>query len=320
MKLTSIKDFNMNVLITSVGRRSYLVKYFLDAVGKDGKVVVTNSVPGSPAMQLGTESYIVPDVFSEGCIDSILEIIEKEKIDIQFSLHDLENYFLSKNLDKFEGSGAFMGVSSNFVNHIAIDKYKTYEFLTGKDIPAVPAYLTPGDFMNSGHDFPVIVKPRYGFGSSYIFEARDKDELNFIYKYINTRADRKVLEYMEWDTEYPVIIQPKVNGHEYGLEVANSLDMEYVGCFQKRKLGMRAGETDGAEFLDDAELESLARNLSDKLHHVCLLDTDIFKTGDGYQILELNPQVWRAISVFAPFGRKFAGILPEKPQGRACGI
>ena len=39
----------MNVLLTSVGRRTYLVEYFKKAVGEKGKVCVANSSALSPA-------------------------------------------------------------------------------------------------------------------------------------------------------------------------------------------------------------------------------------------------------------------------------
>ena len=40
----------MNILLTSVGRRSYLVKYFKEAVGENGEVHVSNSNTITPAL------------------------------------------------------------------------------------------------------------------------------------------------------------------------------------------------------------------------------------------------------------------------------
>jgi hypothetical protein len=50
----------VNVLLTSVGRRSYLVRYFQTALKGRGKVVATNSIMDAPAMLAADRAYVVP--------------------------------------------------------------------------------------------------------------------------------------------------------------------------------------------------------------------------------------------------------------------
>ena len=46
--------------------------------------------------------------------------------------------------------------------------------------------------------------------------------------------------------ESDIVIQEKIDGPEYGLDVVNDLDGNHVATFVKKKIAMWAGETDGA--------------------------------------------------------------------------
>ena len=45
----------MNIMLTSVGRRAYMVKYFKEVLGNDGKVFVCNSDDKSIAFKYADE-------------------------------------------------------------------------------------------------------------------------------------------------------------------------------------------------------------------------------------------------------------------------
>ena len=50
----------MNVLLTSVGRRAYMVKYFKEVLGSDGSVHVCNSDDRTVAFHYADRSVISP--------------------------------------------------------------------------------------------------------------------------------------------------------------------------------------------------------------------------------------------------------------------
>ena len=62
----------MNVLLTSVGRRAYMVKYFKKAVGTDGKVIVSNSDENSVAFRYADKSYVSPLIYDKAYISFLL--------------------------------------------------------------------------------------------------------------------------------------------------------------------------------------------------------------------------------------------------------
>jgi len=64
----------------------------------------------------------------------------------------------------------------------------------------------------------------------------------------------------------------------------------YVTTFVKRKLSMRAEETDRAITVDDPVLSALGETLGRRLGHTGNLDCDVF-VGDGEPaVVELNPR------------------------------
>lgn len=55
----------MNILFTSVGRRSYLVKYFKEVMGDTGEVHVANSSAISPAFLVADKAVVTPLIYDD---------------------------------------------------------------------------------------------------------------------------------------------------------------------------------------------------------------------------------------------------------------
>jgi carbamoyl-phosphate synthase large subunit len=135
-----------------------------------------------------------------------------------------------------------------------------------------------------------MVKPRYGFGSVNLFKAYNFKELEVFYRYIKDRIRNSVYDFFHWDKDFPVIIQEYIEGREYGIEVVNDLKGNYLATFKKLKFEMRSGETDGAEIIENKELEKIGQLISNKLPSIGLLDIDVVKTNRGFELLEINPR------------------------------
>ena len=85
-----------------------------------------------------------------------------------------------------------------------------------------------------------------------------------------------------------MLIQEKLCGAEHGLDVINDLNGNYQNTIVKRKLAMRAGETDCAETIENETLQNLGELIGNTLHHIANLDVDVFLVGDTPYILEMN--------------------------------
>ncbi|ART62169.1 ATP-grasp domain-containing protein [Kushneria marisflavi] len=287
----------MNVLLSCVGRRGYLVDYFREALAGQGRVIAANSDPMTDGMWRADRAYEVPPVNDAGYIDALLEIAEKEDVGLVVSLFDIDLPFLSAARERFAERGIRVVVSNEAVVDIANDKWRTRVFLQehGFDGPRTWSTLSSAlEAIDTGEvRWPLFVKPRWGMGSIGVQIARDADELRFFHEHTRRAIARSYLTMMEArvvdrDGHGEVLIQEGVSGQEYGLDVFNDLEGHHVVTTVKRKVRMRSGETDVAEVVDMPALMRLGARLGRQLGHVGNLDVDVMVSGDRLAIIEFN--------------------------------
>ena len=98
-------------MLTSVGRRAYMVKYFKEVLGNDGKVYVCNSDDKSIAFKYADEKVISPLIYDENYIPFLLDYCRKNEIDIVISLFDIDLLMLARHKKEFEKIGTKVIVS-----------------------------------------------------------------------------------------------------------------------------------------------------------------------------------------------------------------
>lgn len=283
----------MNILFTSVGRRSYLVKYFKEALGDTGQIYVANSSALSPAFLAADHFVVTPLIYEERYIPFLLDYCRENNICAIISLFDIDLPILSRKKQLFRDAGVNVIASDSDVIDICNDKWKTYQFLKENSFVVPQTYLSLDsavDSINQGIiQFPVIVKPRWGMGSIAVYEAEDMEELNVFYKKTLKTIQKTYLKYESQENlEQSVLIQERIQGQEYGLDIINDLEGKYQTTICKKKYAMRAGETDCAVTVNSSILRNIGEALSKKLRHVGNLDCDVFlKDGIPY-VLEMN--------------------------------
>ena len=282
----------MNILLTSVGRRSYLVEYFKEALEDKGKVYVANSID-SPAFQYADEHVITPLIYEKNYIKFLKEYCLNNNIKVIISLFDIDLLILSRHKKEFEKMGIQVIVSNKNVIEICNDKWKTFLFLKENNFNVPKTYIEMKDvykeLKNESINFPLILKPRWGMGSIGIYEADNIEELNIFYKKIERQIQKTYLKYESAQTRGSnILIQEKLEGQEYGLDIINDLSGKYITTFVKKKIAMRAGETDCAETINSKELINYGEKVSNTLKHIANLDVDLFLVKNKPYILEMN--------------------------------
>ena len=283
----------MNILITSVGRRSYLVNYFRVALSGRGKVHVANSSDISPAFLVADKSVVTPLIYDEKYIPFLLDYCKENEIDAIISVFDIDLPILAQNKDKFKEIGVNVIVSDKDVVDVCNDKWKTYQFLTQHKIKVPQTYINLNDAIvaikNEEVRYPLIIKPRWGMGSIAVYEADNKEELEVFYEKTKRNILKTYLKYESQENlEESVIIQEKIIGQEFGLDVINDLDGKYITTIVKKKCAMRSGETDCAITVDNELAKKLGEKLSEIMHHIANLDVDIFDVDGQLFVLEMN--------------------------------
>lgn len=282
-----------NILFTCAGRRTYLLQYFKEQLGSDGLIVGADMQTTAPALTAADVKVTVPSVYSSNYVDSLLEICKTYEIKAVFSLNDLELPILAENKIRFNSIGTIPVVSDSAVIETCFDKYKTYEFIKsiGLDSPVTFVRLEDAQVAleNGDLNFPVVVKPRWGSGSIGIEIVHNESELKDTYEVIKKKLGDTILATASIGDE-TVLIQEYIEGTEYGMDVMNDFDGNNLGIAVKKKLAMRAGETDKAVTVNNMLISGMGAKISNALRHIGNLDCDVLEKDGRYCILELNPR------------------------------
>lgn len=268
----------MNILILSAGTRNKIVQFFKKELEGKGKVVATDCSELAPALYDADKHYIVPRIDDPNYIDAILDICKKENIKGLFSLIDPELSLLAENKNKFLKEGIVPIVSDYDTVEMSLNKMKMHDFCITNGINTIKSYDNLADFKkalgNREIDFPVFVKPICGSCSNQIQKVEDIEELEFIFK----RYDG-------------LMIQELMTGYEIGADVyIDLISKEIVSIFTKKKLLMRAGETDKSVSFKDEKLFEFIENFVKKAGFIGQIDIDIYKKDGEYLISEVNPR------------------------------
>ena len=268
----------MNILLTSSGRRTYLVNYFKEALSGKGLLFASNSAM-SPALKSADKSVITPLIYSDEYIPFLLSFCQENAIDLIVPLFDIDVPVLAAHREEFEKTGVRLAVSDTETARLCNDKYLMSLKLKEHGIPCPGTVLSLDEAEN--FSFPCIVKPRFGMGSIGVEACADAAELSFLYRRCENKIRDSYLRFESQSAEKEaVLIQEMIKGNEYGLDVINDFSGNYVSTAVKRKLAMRAGETDEAVTLsDDTEeyriLSDIGRKISEAFRHIGNMDVDV---------------------------------------------
>jgi len=268
----------MNFLILAAGTRNKIVQYFKKTFDGLGTVVATDASKLGPAIYDADKYYIVPSITSPDYIDRILDICKNEKIDGVLSLIDPELSLLAANADRFKAVGTTVIGSSYELCEMALDKMQMYRWLIDHGYKCARSWLDKDEFyeaVEAGEvTYPVFVKPYRGSASISISRVNDKDTIEQLFAH-----------------EDDLMIQEYLNGQEIGADVyIDMVSGEVVSIFTKKKIKMRAGETDKAVSFKDPELFKLIEKFVLEAGYKGQIDIDIFKIDGQYYISEVNPR------------------------------
>lgn len=268
----------MNILVLSAGTRNKIIRYFKKTLAGTGKVVATDCWNLAPAIYDADKFYIVPRINEPGYIDCISDICRKENIDGVLSLIDPELGLLAANVQHFERIGVKCIVSPKNAVDMAFNKMEMYRFCRENGIRTVNSYDNLQDFFEAKSkkeiDFPVFVKPVCGSCSINIQKVNDEDTLKDLFR----RYDN-------------LMIQEFMSGQEIGVDVyIDAVSRKTVSIFAKKKILMRAGETDKSVSFIDNKLFEFINDFVQKAGYLWNIDIDVFEKEGEYVISEVNPR------------------------------
>ena len=78
------------------------------------------------------------------------------------------------------------------------------------------------------------------------------------------------------EIEKSILIQEKINGEEYGIDILNDFNGNHYNSFVRKKIAMRSGETDKAVSVINDEFSRIAKIIGDATKHIGNMDCDFF--------------------------------------------
>ncbi len=285
----------MNILLTSVGRRKYIVEYFKTALNGSGEVHTSNS-SYSIAMMSSDGCFISPLVYEDNYIESILTYCKANHIEAVISLFDIDLYVLAQNEKRFEENSIKLILAPVESVRICNDKWETYQVLSNLGIKTPKTFLSVENAVEAVErneiQYPLIIKPRWGMGSMSVYKIDDINELSVLYKKSKKEVFNSYLKYESSLTkDDSIIIQECLKGDEFGLDVINDLQGNYVKTFAKWKVSMRAGETDVGKTVENTQFEKIAISLSKKIKQLGILSVDCIVANNIPYVIEMNCRI-----------------------------
>ena len=252
-------------------------KYFpevSDAEWNDWKWQVRNRVETLEDLK----KYLTLTKEEEEGISESLKTLRMAITPYYLTLIDPELSLLAQYRDQFEAIGVTVIGSSYELCERALDKLQMYNWLTGHGYNCAKSYVDKEQFyadVEAGLiTYPVFVKPVCGSASISISKVYDKETVELLFAHSDN-----------------LMIQEFLDGQEIGADVyIDMISGEVVSIFTKKKIVMRAGETDKAVSFKDPVLFELIERFAQESGWSGQIDIDIFDVDGHYYISEVNPR------------------------------
>ena len=295
----------MNFLILAAGTRNKIVQYFKKAFEGRGLIIAADASSLAPALYDADKYFIVPPITAEGYIDLILDICKKEQIAGVTSLIDPELGLLAENAERFKAVGTIVVGSSAALCDLSLDKMEMYRWLCEHGYKCARSWTDRNEFYAEEEkgtvSFPVFVKPVKGSASINISKVYDRETVEVLFEHDDN-----------------LMIQEFLNGQEIGADVyIDLLSGEVVSIFTKKKIKMRAGETDKAVSFKDVKLFDLIEKFVSEAGYRGAIDIDIFEINGEYYISEVNPRFGGGYPHAYESGCDYMKLILNNLEGKA---
>ena len=320
----------MNILLCSVGRRPYLVTWFRDALaanGLEGRVIAADLDPLSPSRAFADDFLPAPPVADPGYRDWLGDLLSGRDISLAVSINDFELSEWS-HLPLAPEWAPLVRLSAAS-QRLVEDKYVMSTTFLASGPPAPRTWLggaidvARAESRSAGKEPGFVVKGRFGsasrglrFTDAHGLAAAVASAVTEV----TTRQGRPALEQDEINPLDLVIVQERINGPEFGLDVVNDLDGNFTAVLARRKIAMRAGETDRAETVPAERFRAVAERVAQAVGHVGSVDVDVMVDDadpDGVpRVIDVNPRFGGGY----PFSHLAGARVPHAYVAWAAGL
>lgn len=292
----------MKILITAIGKRVQLIKY----LRKSCIVIGTDCGELAPSIGFVDKFYKVHKYYEEEYIEDLIKICKNEKIDLLIPLYEKEFLLLCKYREDFKKIGTILLLSNKEIIETCNDKWETYKFFIQNNIDTPVSYRKieiEKIFKSEKKEniqFPLLIKPRDGMGSSNVFKLNSTKELNFFKEYVSDP-----------------IIQEYIDGKEYTIDVFCDLDGKAISIVPRERIEVRSGEVSKTKTVKNKEIINQVMKLCENLRGIGPLTIQCIVTKDKeIKFIEINPRFGGGVPLTFESGVDYGQFFNSIVEGK----
>ena len=236
-----------SVLFTPAGSELAVTGIRALADCADVRTVSTDIARLAPGLHLADRGYLVPEFEDDAYMTAILDIVEREDIDVVVPVLDQILKPFAAAREQVRARGAAVMISPLETLDVTRDKWQTYQRLSGV-VPLPDSWIAKPPLPEDGDLF---VKPRTGSGSEDIHRITSQAELDFYHEQM----------------EQP-IIQEYLPGTEYTIDCLTDRDGDLIACVPRERKELTGGVSTQVTVVEREDLFSLARGVAGELDFV----------------------------------------------------
>ncbi|MCG3204398.1 MAG: Carbamoyl-phosphate synthase large chain [Elusimicrobia bacterium] len=279
----------VNLLFLNAGRRVELIRRFKEAFLKlhiNGRIVTTDIQSLAPALYSGDKRELLPHSSSTEFFPALKSLCQREKIHLIIPLIDPDLLILSRLAGTLQEIGVRVLVSGAESIEICRDKEKTSAFFKKNNFPTVPTYSmdSPDEWK-----FPMMVKPRDGSSSQFLYKVNSEVELRVILPNVPNP-----------------ILQKFVEGSEITTDVFSDWSGTPLIAIPRRRLKVRGGEVMVGRVERNDPLENMCLKMAKTLKSIGCINIQAIQTEDTFYFIEINPRFGGGCPLSIAAGAPFA--------------
>jgi len=324
----------IKVLITSVG--SLVGQNILDALENRRKyltIIGINSIVESQRIYRCDRAYLAPKTSSLDFETRFHDIVQKENPDLILAGRDEDVVFLANYRKNVVTSKHLIPVGEPYLAEMMLDKFKTHLFTEKHNLPFAATLLYQNDSDSSKlerfiaiHGFPLLVKPRQGFGSLNVYIVTNQEQVNNL---IKDNQEVMFQEYLSPAKNLDLLQEQLTKGIPLSFQVPNDEHMVSQVLISRKgtildyistKQSLVMGRTEYARVYNDPALnrmiELYANNLAKNGWWGFLNIQSRLDRFGKWKVFELNPRLSGATSTRLNLGLDEIGLIlkDEKPE------